>query len=474
MSRLCLRGVDSSRSGRVKMLEKVDTSSVHDSPRKIPQQNSQLRFVPRHSCPTESDEFNVIALMLTDEGCSGATAGPDSNPRQVYVYVSECSFTSRPWELLSVPASLAWTRRTEIEQGERGLERRRDESSAVDLAVRTPDRIGNRGPAVSRCSNKGGGVPNDKACTDAHRATTITVSKVAPPALDIVALTGPLAQIVPLQTPTSDCLAKGVTLLRRLALFIWRGNEEHWKQTRKCTRICVEEEYKIILKKTTLSTPGQDSNLNLPIIIISLVYCESSALDHAATEAGNLPDQDSRPRPHRQQQTRQYETIALVHMTTGAGKSRVGRRPHWIYWNRYSRNNSSAKSTEIRFPDGSRVPPLPLGKTNKRLVVSLSYRPTPTILTDCEYPSLHLVTEPFLHIHSESDASCIHSSKHENTPLRSIPVRRYSTCHNRHGTGGSASSPKEVLLRMFIAQEKSVDPDWVQTQWREPLYEPTY
>nr|CAD7458511.1 unnamed protein product [Timema tahoe] len=211
--------------------------------------------------------------------------------------------------------------------------------------------------------------------------------------------------------------------------------------TRKCTRICVEEEYKIILKKTTLSTPGQDSNLNLPIIIISLVYCESSALDHAATEAG---------------------------------KSRVGRRPHWIYWNRYSRNNSSAKSTEIRFPDGSRVPPLPLGKTNKRLVVSLSYRPTPTILTDCEYPSLHLVTEPFLHIHSESDASCIHSSKHENTPLRSIPVRRYSTCHNRHGTGGSASSPKEVLLRMFIAQEKSVDPDWVQTQWREPLYEPTY
>nr|CAD7195424.1 unnamed protein product [Timema douglasi] len=37
--------------------------------------------------------------------------------------------------------------------------------------------------------------------------------------------------------------------------------------------------------KTTLSTPDRDSNLDLPIIS-SLVYCESSALDHADTEAG--------------------------------------------------------------------------------------------------------------------------------------------------------------------------------------------
>nr|CAD7569618.1 unnamed protein product [Timema californicum] len=35
---------------------------------------------------------------------------------------------------------------------------------------------------------------------------------------------------------------------------------------------------------TTISTPSRDSNLDLPVIG-SLVYCESSALDHAATEA---------------------------------------------------------------------------------------------------------------------------------------------------------------------------------------------
>nr|CAD7403763.1 unnamed protein product [Timema cristinae] len=35
-------------------------------------------------------------------------------------------------------------------------------------------------------------------------------------------------------------------------------------------------------EKNTLSTPNRDSNLNLPIIG-NIVYCESSALDHAAT-----------------------------------------------------------------------------------------------------------------------------------------------------------------------------------------------
>nr|CAD7585837.1 unnamed protein product [Timema genevievae] len=35
--------------------------------------------------------------------------------------------------------------------------------------------------------------------------------------------------------------------------------------------------------KTNLSTPGRDSNLNL-LVLGSLVYCESEALDHAATE----------------------------------------------------------------------------------------------------------------------------------------------------------------------------------------------
>nr|CAD7261449.1 unnamed protein product [Timema shepardi] len=37
-----------------------------------------------------------------------------------------------------------------------------------------------------------------------------------------------------------------------------------------------------------LTTPDRDSNLNLPIIG-SLVYCKSSVLDHAASEAGLIP-----------------------------------------------------------------------------------------------------------------------------------------------------------------------------------------
>nr|CAD7255870.1 unnamed protein product [Timema shepardi] len=39
------------------------------------------------------------------------------------------------------------------------------------------------------------------------------------------------------------------------------------------------------LRKTTLSTPNRDSNLNI-FVVGSLVYCESSALDNAATEKG--------------------------------------------------------------------------------------------------------------------------------------------------------------------------------------------
>nr|CAD7603104.1 unnamed protein product [Timema genevievae] len=38
-------------------------------------------------------------------------------------------------------------------------------------------------------------------------------------------------------------------------------------------------------RKTTLSTPNRDLNLDLPVIT-SLVYCEGSALDQAVTEAG--------------------------------------------------------------------------------------------------------------------------------------------------------------------------------------------
>nr|CAD7409968.1 unnamed protein product [Timema poppensis] len=52
-----------------------------------------------------------------------------------------------------------------------------------------------------------------------------------------------------------------------------------------CTRICTYSGK--LLLKNSLSTPDQDSNLDLPVIG-SLVYCKSSVLDHAVTEAGQL------------------------------------------------------------------------------------------------------------------------------------------------------------------------------------------
>nr|CAD7425472.1 unnamed protein product [Timema monikensis] len=48
--------------------------------------------------------------------------------------------------------------------------------------------------------------------------------------------------------------------------------------------LCRNSEWKTILGETTLSTPDRDSNLDLSVID-SLVHCESSTLDHAATEA---------------------------------------------------------------------------------------------------------------------------------------------------------------------------------------------
>nr|CAD7594845.1 unnamed protein product [Timema genevievae] len=54
----------------------------------------------------------------------------------------------------------------------------------------------------------------------------------------------------------------------------------------KCPNICVEEEWKTILEKN-LGTPDRDSSLDLPVII-SLVCCKSSALDHGATEMGGI------------------------------------------------------------------------------------------------------------------------------------------------------------------------------------------
>nr|CAD7257641.1 unnamed protein product [Timema shepardi] len=54
---------------------------------------------------------------------------------------------------------------------------------------------------------------------------------------------------------------------------------------KKCTRICVKEESKPFWGKNLLSTPEQDSNR---VLRSSIVYCESSTLDHAVTEAANV------------------------------------------------------------------------------------------------------------------------------------------------------------------------------------------
>nr|CAD7590110.1 unnamed protein product [Timema genevievae] len=64
-------------------------------------------------------------------------------------------------------------------------------------------------------------------------------------------------------------------------------------QPNRCIRVCVERErVKKYFGKTTLSTADRDSNLDLPVIG-SLVYYESSALDHVATEAGALASWES-------------------------------------------------------------------------------------------------------------------------------------------------------------------------------------
>nr|CAD7444575.1 unnamed protein product [Timema bartmani] len=61
----------------------------------------------------------------------------------------------------------------------------------------------------------------------------------------------------------------------------------------KCTRISPKGVWKKHFRKTTLSTPNRDLNLDLTVIS-SLVYCESSALDHAATEVGFLAGRNRR------------------------------------------------------------------------------------------------------------------------------------------------------------------------------------
>nr|CAD7589446.1 unnamed protein product [Timema genevievae] len=58
-------------------------------------------------------------------------------------------------------------------------------------------------------------------------------------------------------------------------------------QTKKPNKICADEEWETILENKPPSLHPTDSKLDLPVIG-SLVYCESSALNHAATEAGYI------------------------------------------------------------------------------------------------------------------------------------------------------------------------------------------
>nr|CAD7568636.1 unnamed protein product [Timema californicum] len=60
----------------------------------------------------------------------------------------------------------------------------------------------------------------------------------------------------------------------------------------KCTCICVEGEWKKHFENTPFSSPDRDLNLDLPVIS-SLVYCEKSALNYAATKVGKSESKDS-------------------------------------------------------------------------------------------------------------------------------------------------------------------------------------
>nr|CAD7425463.1 unnamed protein product [Timema monikensis] len=67
--------------------------------------------------------------------------------------------------------------------------------------------------------------------------------------------------------------------------------------------------------ETTLTTTDQDSNLNLPVIG-SLVYCESNALDHVATEGDNFQYQSSFACGNRVLENRDINQINLFTLKT--------------------------------------------------------------------------------------------------------------------------------------------------------------
>nr|CAD7441273.1 unnamed protein product [Timema bartmani] len=55
----------------------------------------------------------------------------------------------------------------------------------------------------------------------------------------------------------------------------------------KCTHICVERKSGKRFMEITFNTPNQDLNPNLPLIS-GLIYCESDAFNHTATETDIL------------------------------------------------------------------------------------------------------------------------------------------------------------------------------------------
>nr|CAD7567387.1 unnamed protein product [Timema californicum] len=75
---------------------------------------------------------------------------------------------------------------------------------------------------------------------------------------------------------------KGISQSRTKNVVLQQVNTRSHIPPCKCTLICVEGEWKTFLEKT-LSTPDQDSNLDLPGIG-SLAYYRSYAFDHVGTE----------------------------------------------------------------------------------------------------------------------------------------------------------------------------------------------
>nr|CAD7601661.1 unnamed protein product [Timema genevievae] len=110
----------------------------------------------------------------------------------------------------------------------------------------------------------------------------------------------------PVVNKTSDYDAKG-------SGFVSQYRQKYSILAQKCTRICMEGEWETI-RGDTLSTPDRDSHLYLPVIGI-LVYSESDALDHAATEVTGWMDNSVKVYQENEthQEVFQEETVYDMH-----------------------------------------------------------------------------------------------------------------------------------------------------------------